>query len=251
MTGNRRIVVFAGPSVRKGDLPDGLEADIRAPAAQGDIVSAVLQYGDCVIGLIDGIFQGAPAVRHKEVLWAMDQGATVFGAASMGALRAAELARYGMAGRGLIFRWYRRFALAPDDAVAVLHAPAEIGAAALTEALIDLRFYFKQARRSGCIDRDTERLLLVAANELHYCERSLSAVLHRVSDDGLKVHKDLFDRSVSQKQKDALTLLRELRDRQASNTWPAPLDVPEFCVTDAFLQDLEEGGISLDTHSTN
>ena len=41
--------------------------------------------------IIDGSFQSQPAVRHKEILWALSRGIPVIGAASMGALRAAEL----------------------------------------------------------------------------------------------------------------------------------------------------------------
>jgi hypothetical protein len=46
------------------------------------------------------IFDSTPAVLHKEILWAMDRGVGVSGAASMGALRAAELHWYGMVGVG-------------------------------------------------------------------------------------------------------------------------------------------------------
>ena len=59
------------------------------------------------VGIIDGYFQQVPSVWHKEILWAMAQGVHVFGSASMGALRAAELAPFGMRGVGLIFEAYR------------------------------------------------------------------------------------------------------------------------------------------------
>ena len=84
------------------------------------------------IGIIDGYFQWAPAVWHKEILWAIQQGVHVFGAASMGALRAAELAPFGMRGVGRIFEAYRDGVLPgsgdepfeDDDEVAVVHGPA-------------------------------------------------------------------------------------------------------------------------------
>jgi hypothetical protein len=52
------------------------------------------------IGVIDGYFEVVPTVWHKEILWAMAQGIHVFGAASIGALRAAELDSFGMRGVG-------------------------------------------------------------------------------------------------------------------------------------------------------
>ena len=56
-----------------------------------------------VIGIIDGYFEIVPTVWHKEILWAMAQGIHVFGAASIGALRAAELDAFGMRGIGRIY----------------------------------------------------------------------------------------------------------------------------------------------------
>jgi len=48
------------------------------------------------------------AVRlHHELLDALEEGVAVFGGASMGALRAAELWQHGMVGVGKIFRAYR------------------------------------------------------------------------------------------------------------------------------------------------
>src|SRR5688572_32760283 len=51
-------------------------------------------------------------------------GVRVFGAASMGALRAAELQPFGMIGVGQVFQAYRRGHLTDDDEVAVAHGPA-------------------------------------------------------------------------------------------------------------------------------
>ena len=60
-----------------------------------------------MIGVIDGYFEVVPTVWHKEILWAMSQGIHVYGAASIGALRAAELAEFGMNGVGQIYQQYR------------------------------------------------------------------------------------------------------------------------------------------------
>ena len=48
-----------------------------------------------------------PTVWHKEILWAMAQGIHVFGGASIGALRAAELDVFGMKGIGRIYEDFR------------------------------------------------------------------------------------------------------------------------------------------------
>lgn len=87
-----RPVVFLGPSLGLDEARTIVEADFRPPAGQGDIFRAGAS-APPAIALIDGIFKDAPTVRHREILWALSQGIPVFGAASMGALRAAELWR--------------------------------------------------------------------------------------------------------------------------------------------------------------
>ena len=79
------------------------------------------------------------AVWHKEILLALERGIEVWGAASMGALRAAELAPFGMRGVGAIYRAFARGALVADDEVAVAHLPAAQGYRAVSDALVNLR----------------------------------------------------------------------------------------------------------------
>jgi hypothetical protein len=122
-------ILFAGPSLYRTDwsagrVRDGV--DCRGPAAQGDIARAVVE-GAAAIGLVDGRYEDIAAVWHKEILYAIEQGVPVFGAASMGALRAAECADFGMIGLGAVYERYRSGGLADDAAVAQLHAPAELG----------------------------------------------------------------------------------------------------------------------------
>src|SRR5690242_12155833 len=101
------IVVFLGPTLPPEQASRHLDALYLPPAEQGSIFRVARTLQPRVIALIDGSFAKVPAVRHKEVLWALSRGIAVYGAASMGALRAAELGRFGMRGHGLIYRWYR------------------------------------------------------------------------------------------------------------------------------------------------
>ncbi|RUX88390.1 hypothetical protein EN930_18015 [Mesorhizobium sp. M7A.F.Ca.CA.004.11.2.1] len=80
-------------------MQGGQAFDIAPPARCGDVMRAVLE-GRKVIGLIDGLFESGPAVWHKEILFALDAGCRLLGAASMGALRAAECWQFGMIGIG-------------------------------------------------------------------------------------------------------------------------------------------------------
>ena len=99
--------VFLGPTLPTAEVAGILDATCLPPVQLGDVYRVVARHRPRAIGIVDGYFQWAPAVWHKEILWAICQGVHVFGAASMGALRAAELAPFGMQGVGRIFEAYR------------------------------------------------------------------------------------------------------------------------------------------------
>ena len=98
-------LIFAGPSLYTV-TPEQLSGiDLRPPAGKGDLLAAI-RAGAKVIGIVDGTFEYGASVWHKEILFAIRQGVAVFGAASMGALRAAECADFGMIGIGRVFADY-------------------------------------------------------------------------------------------------------------------------------------------------
>src|SRR5260370_24883948 len=144
------IVIFTGPTLSAADARGELAAEYRPPAAQGDIYRAA-QTAPEIIGIVDGYFERVPAVWHKEILWAMSQGIHVFGSASMGALRAAELVDFGMEGVGAVFEMYRDGILEDDDEVAVVHTTDEFGFRAGSEAMVDIRPTLATATDDGVL----------------------------------------------------------------------------------------------------
>ena len=92
-----RACVFVGPTLCPQELPADDDFVVLPPVAQGDVYRTA-QSRPQAIGIVDGYFEGALSVWHKEILWAMAEGIHVFGSASMGALRAAELHPFGMVG---------------------------------------------------------------------------------------------------------------------------------------------------------
>jgi hypothetical protein len=234
-------MVFLGPTLTEAEAKKIVDAVILPPAAQGSIVRAVIRYHPSAIVIIDGTFQGEPAVRHKEILWALSRGIPVLGAASMGALRAAELSPH-MQGIGLVYRWYRRFAFAPDDAVAVLHGPPDLGSRPFTIAEVDLRMTFRAAERRGAITRDERLRLAAAAAQLNFRDRTIARVAERVAAEGHRRAAEwtalLSASLVEQKKRDAVQAL-ELVKRCGL---PKPHRVP-FTMTAAFARDLEDAGI--------
>ena len=130
-------LLFVGPSAPAllASPPDGFVA--RPPAHCGDIAAAIAAR-PAAIGLIDGVFGTGPSVWHKEIAFAIEAGVPVYGAASIGALRAAELGPCGMIGIGEVYAAYASGRMARDDAVLVEHAPEALGCRPLTLALVDM-----------------------------------------------------------------------------------------------------------------
>lgn len=228
-------IVFLGPTLKIAEARQVADAVYLPPAAQGAIIRAVRRYSPRAILLIDGMFQSEPAVRHKEILWALDQGIPVLGAASMGALRAAELHAFGMIGVGLIYRWYRRWTGAPDDAVAVVHTPPELGAEALTVALVDLLMTVRQAGRQGAVTAAERVLLADAARRLNFRDRGIATIAAAAGIDPGRLRPHL----VEQKKQDAIAALSHLHKVN-----PEPRK-GAFIWTTNFVRDLEHAKIEL------
>ena len=169
-------VLFCGPTLGEGDLARYSHFRIRPPVRQGDLY-AETQARPRVIGIVDGYFDGVPAVWHKEILWAIAMGIAVFGAASMGALRAAELHSFGMRGIGRIFEHYRDGVLTDDDDVALLHGPAESGYLKLSEPMVNIRATLERAVAEGIIDASMARMVADLAKAQFYQERSWRSVI--------------------------------------------------------------------------
>jgi hypothetical protein len=211
-----KVVVFVGPTLAGDSVLAREEFEWRPPAAEGDLYRAV-KGGASAVGLIDGRFETVPSVWHKEILWALSRGVPVFGAASMGALRAAELADFGMTGVGAIWRAYRDGTIRDDDEVAVLHAPRELGFRSLTEAMVDIRATVARAQTCKIISARTAAMLLAIAKSLFFKDRTWPAILAEAERRRLPpaqrvaLARWLPGHRVGQKRRDALAMLRAMK----------------------------------------
>lgn len=219
-------VVFVGPTLSREDLESAGDFSFLPPVAQGDVYRAAKRRPRA-IGLIDGIFEGLPSVWHKEILWAMSQGIHVFGAASMGALRAAELHVFGMRGVGEIFAAYNAGSIEDDDEVAVLHGPPEAGYLALSEALVNIRATLAAARASGIVAEASRARLESEAKRMYYKIRTWDALLERAAETDIPpsdlagLRDWLPAGRVDLKAADARTMLAAMRDFLANDPPPA------------------------------
>lgn len=234
-------ILFAGPS-----LPDALRlcagaVEARPPAAHGDVLSAV-RAGATAIGIVDGNFEHVAPVWHKEILYALEAGVAVFGAASMGALRAAECDAFGMIGIGAIYEDYASGRRVDDADVALLHGPAELGYPALSLALVNVEATLDRLETLGRLGgKDFERLR-AAARALFYKDRTWPAILERagLTEGRTELIQLILAGNVDRKREDALALLAALRDCgtespakrgdwrfRATSLWRMAADQPE------------------------
>ena len=170
------VVVYLGPSLRADEARDLLRAQYLGPVRCGDILR-IRRTKPRAIGIVDGLFESTSAVWHKEILLAIEDGIDVFGASSMGALRAAELATFGMVGLGKIFEVYRNGTYIDDDEVALLHAPAASGYAPLSEAMVNIRATVASAVAAGVISAESGDRVIRCAKDTFYQERSFATAI--------------------------------------------------------------------------
>ncbi|AOF90059.1 TfuA-like protein [Sinorhizobium sp. RAC02] len=231
-------VLFVGPSLPDAAAFCGDAIHVRPPAAHGDVLRAV-RSGATAIGIIDGNFEHVAPVWHKEVLHALDQGVAVFGAASMGALRAAECDAFGMIGVGRIYEDYAAGRRVDDADVALLHGPAELGYPALSLPLVNVDATLD--RLEG-LDKSTISTLRDIAAALFYKDRTWPAIIKSagMAEDRIEVLQLLHAATVNQKRADALALVRTMVDFpsqtpakrgdwsfRATTLWRSVADQPE------------------------
>ena len=221
------LVVFLGPTLDEESARAVLDASFLPPAAQGDVYRAARKKPDA-IGIVDGFFEEVPAVWHKEILWAIKQGIPVFGASSMGALRAAELHPFGMVGVGRIFEHYRDGVLEADDEVALVHGPKAFGYVPFSEPMVNIRATLERAVADGVIEGRTHELLTNIGLGLHYKDRTYERILACASERGACPSRELArlakwvkDHRVDQKREDALEMLTAMADLQPGQARPA------------------------------
>jgi hypothetical protein len=211
--------VFLGPSLPVAAAARLLDAAFLPPVAVFDLhrlIRALPARRPARVAIVDGYFERMAAVWHKEILDALERGVEVWGAASMGALRAAELYPFGMIGVGRVFDGFRRGRLTADDEVAVAHGPIETGYAPASVAMVNLRAGLAAARRRGAIDRAQHDALIALGRARFYRDRGWDTLLADGRAAGLprraldRLARDVAAHPVDVKAADARALLRRM-----------------------------------------
>lgn len=206
------IVVFLGPTcpltVARPLLP---RATYLPPVQCGDVLQA-LRLRPRAIAIIDGVFCETAAVWHKEILFALERGVELWGAASMGALRAAELQRFGMRGFGRVFSLFAGGDLTDDDEVAVLFSQRGDQYVALSDALVNVRMTLGAAVGEDIVPSEWADRFIAEFKRLHYSERQFISLLEGRGTEDCRRLQAWVSRGggIDVKRDDALGLLRQI-----------------------------------------
>lgn len=228
MTSTHDCIVFLGPTLELDKAQTIYpQAAFHEPIRCGDILKLLrLDPMPSQLVIIDGYYEFCPAVWHKEILWAIEQGVKVYGAASMGALRAAELHQFGMIGVGRIFNDFAQGILTDDDEVAVLHEPSESGYRPVNDAMVNIRSTLELAQQQQLIDDTLYQRLLAICKQSFYPRRSLKQAIKQLSHDYPQTCQSLLiwldnHQVFDQKAEDAQAVLAYARS-DASISEPQP-----------------------------
>lgn len=207
-------VIFLGPSLEREVAETVLDAVFRRPIRRDDL-PRVVDDGASIVGIIDGVFDQSLAVSIFEIRSALKRGVNIWGAASIGALRAVECQLLGMKGVGWVYEQFVLGRLMADDEVAILFEP--LTGRPISIPLVNLRW-----AASVCLERrvltPTEACQLIAlaeavpfrfrteeelsrASDCHACGESMRKLLRFIREN-----RALSDR----KRLDALMLLRTI-----------------------------------------
>ena len=212
-----KIIIYAGLSIPFDeakeilDSSDDIEVIYKRPIQRGDLGQALKEHPD-IIAIIDGVFHQNSAVGHKEILNVMKSGIKVFGASSMGALRASELDSLGMVGVGYVYSQYATGEVDSDDDVAVMLDSESLEA--LSEPLINMKYVFTNAVSEGILSEDEKDKLLSIAKNTFYPKRNYAKTLQESSLNDSTKDKliDFIRTSPDIKKEDAKELLLHVKD---------------------------------------
>ena len=203
----RDTVIYLGPSLDRAEAFRILEADYLPPICRCDL--GRLPQHVKVVGIIDGEFFQKLAVSPKEIISTLDRGVRVFGASSVGALRASETHSYGTVGVGRIFTMFRDGVLDEDDEVALIYDAETFRP--LSVPLVNMRYVLDTACTQGLIDCDQMGYLVNRLKNFYFPDRTYPALKNLCP-----ALEEMLDRETipDLKREDAIEMLLAIKIQQ-------------------------------------
>ncbi len=211
-----KIIIYAGLSISFDeareilDSTEDIEVIYKRPIKRGDLSQALKEKPD-IIGIVDGVFHQNSSVGHKEILEVINNGITVVGSSSMGALRACELDTLGMIGIGYVYKQYSTGQIISDDDVAVMLDKDTLEA--LSEPLVNMDYVFTNAVNENIINNEEKDELIRITKSTYYPKRSYSKTLNESDLDEETKDKliNFIRTSPDIKKEDAKELIRFIK----------------------------------------
>jgi TfuA protein len=221
-------IIFIGPSLNHDKARKIFQADYRGPAKKGDLLmlsaSTFSNSGKepnaiNFVGLVDGLFlQDYPPTPIEVYQLLSNKNFRVVGGASIGALRAMELEKFGMVGIGKIFELFRNGTTDADDEVAVtFHQGA--GECIQSEAMVDIRFNLFVACRKKIITERVKRIIARTAKSTYFPHRNYTDIVEQARSRFPEYSKQLDSFSIyinenrlSLKEHDAIKVVEYIKE---------------------------------------
>lgn len=211
-----KIIIYTGLSLSFDeareilDTTEDVEIIYKRPIKRGDLNHDIKENPD-IIGIIDGVFHQSSAVGHREILNVIKKGIEVYGASSMGALRASELDSLGMHGIGYVYNQYATGKIVSDDDVAVMLDSETLEA--LSVPLINMDYVFNNAYAENIITENEKDELLKIAKETYYPQRNYAQTLSKSTLDSAKKDNliNYIRTSKDIKKEDAKELIKHIK----------------------------------------
>ncbi|MBA2862133.1 TfuA-like protein [Methanococcus maripaludis] len=206
-----KIAIFSKLTIKEDEIKEKMknfDVDIYPPIKRGDLTAQKIFDYD-VIGIIDGCFLQNTAVAHREILKVLQNNIKVFGAGSMGALRASELDSCGMIGVGSVYSLYKHGIITDDDEVAVTF---DDNLNQITFSMISFREMINNAIKDKIIDENDSKKLITSGKELYYPLRTFENVIEKsgISDEKKEVLEKYLKNQQDIKRIDAFEMLEEI-----------------------------------------
>lgn len=210
-------IVFLGPSLSIEKARKIINAEFLPPAKKGDFIKLSLTSEKKIIILIDGVFlQDYPPTPIEVFQVVNKNNFQVYGASSLGALRAVELEKFGMKGYGQVFELFKKNIINSDDEVAVTF---DNSYNLLSEAMIDIRYNLFLAFKKGIIDKETKQLITRTAKKIYFPFRSYENIVKKsielysdTRDTIEDFHNFVSTQRQSLKELDAMGILKKIAE---------------------------------------
>ncbi len=211
-----KVLIFAGQSIStlRGISDKFKNFAFLPPLKHADLISSVEYYKPDIIGIIDDYCGQSESVWHNEIIYILEKGIKIFGASGVGAIRAAELERFGMVGIGEIFKFYKSLMTSSDEEIVSLFDEKN-NYQRITEPLINIRFTLEKLKNKMEIPEDVFYII----KDIYWKERSKDKIISKLKLNKIneKIIEAIFANYYDVQAEDALLLLENIEKISQSN----------------------------------